>query len=76
MHRRQRDVRLANVALRELSRQTGGLPEIASGDAVADLERGLSDHVDLLRDTQPDRALRTLGVLALRIEGVPRTIPP
>jgi len=44
MHGRQRDIGLANVALGELSRQTGGLPEVASGDAVPDLEGRLADH--------------------------------
>ncbi len=46
MHRSERDVGLANVALCEFGRQTGSLPKVSSRDAVANLERGLADHVD------------------------------
>lgn len=44
MHRAERDLGFADVSFGELRRQTGGLPEVASGDAVANLKGGLADH--------------------------------
>jgi class 3 adenylate cyclase len=58
--RSERDIRLADVTLRELGRQTGGLPEIASGDAVPDLEGRFADHLDLPKAYRQNTAVPRL----------------
>ncbi len=49
MDRRECYVGLLDSTVTELGRHTGGRPEIASGDAVFDLQFRFADHASLLR---------------------------